>query len=79
MSYLAVTDGALNVDVRFVTEIVVPLVLAPLRTRALWWNRKSELSQLGLLLLQTLLAPFNATILEPNLYLKKKLRHGLDT
>lgn len=69
-----VSSFALNVNVRFIAEIliIVSFIVLALGTGALWWGSESELGQFCLLLLQALLAPFDATILEPHFDLRIK-------
>lgn len=62
-------QGVVNVNIRVLCEIMlvlVPLILAALRSGAFRRNRETQFSKFGLLLLKTLLSPLDAPVLEPD-------------
>lgn len=52
--------------------ILVALISVPLRSGAFWWSGQAQFGQFGLLLFQTLFAPLDASVLEPNFDLEKE-------
>lgn len=62
----------INVYIWVLAEIVVFVsIISTLWAWAFWWHRQSQFGKFGLLLLQTLFPPLNASILEPNFDLIK--------
>lgn len=70
-------QGVIDVNVRVLCEIVlvlVSLILTALRAGAFRRNGESQFGKFGLLLLETLLSPLDAPVLEPNFDLEKRKR-----
>lgn len=57
-------------------EVLVLVSLVALWPGALWGGRQTQLGQFGLLLLQALFAPLDASILEPNFDLRRRKKSG---
>lgn len=59
--------------------ILVAFIAVALRSGALGWSSEPQFGQLGLLLLQTLFAPLDASVLEPDFNLKTRTSSRLET
>lgn len=60
-----------NIHVQ-VRELLVSLVSVALRSGTFGWGSQAQFGQFGLLLLQTLFAPLDASVLEPDFDLSTK-------
>lgn len=58
--------------------ILISFISVALRSGTFWRSSQAQFGQLGLLLLQTLFAPLDASVLEPDFDLETKIRCILD-